>query len=60
MVLKEDLLLRFGAAKVMARPDQDDLALAGTYNLTEKPPVSAIPSWTRLRPPLSISAWNGI
>jgi iron complex outermembrane receptor protein len=36
MVLQEDLLLRFGAASVMARPDQDDLALAGTYNLTEE------------------------
>jgi len=30
-VLKEDLLLRLGAAKVIARPDQDDLALAGRY-----------------------------
>ena len=36
MMMKEDLLLRFGAARVMARPDQDDLALAGTYNLTEE------------------------
>jgi len=36
MMLKEDLLLRLGAARVMARPDQDDLALAGTYNLVEE------------------------
>jgi iron complex outermembrane receptor protein len=35
-VLKEDLLLRLGLAKVMARPDQEDLALAGTYNLTNQ------------------------
>lgn len=36
MMLQEDLLLRLGLARVMARPDQDDLALAGTYNLTEE------------------------
>ncbi len=36
MMLKEDLLLRLGLARVMARPDQKDLALAGTYNLTEE------------------------
>lgn len=36
LALKENLLLRLGLAKVMARPDQDDLALAGTYNLTEE------------------------
>jgi iron complex outermembrane receptor protein len=35
-VLAEDLLLRIGAARVMARADQEDLALAGTYNLTEE------------------------
>jgi iron complex outermembrane receptor protein len=35
-VLQEDLLLRFGLAKVMARPNQEDLALAGTYNMTEE------------------------
>ncbi len=36
MVLQEDLLLRVGLARVMARPDQEDLALAGTYNLAEE------------------------
>lgn len=36
MMLQEDLLLRLGAARVMSRPDQDDLALAGTYNLVEE------------------------
>jgi TonB-dependent receptor len=36
LALKDDLLLRAGAARVMARPDQDDLALAGTYNLAEE------------------------
>ena len=35
-VLSENLLLRIGAARVMARADQEDLALAGTYNLTEE------------------------
>ena len=35
-VLAEDLMLRLGAARVMARPDQEDLALAGTYNLAEE------------------------
>ena len=35
-VVDEDLLLRVGLAKVMARPDQEDLALAGTFNLTEQ------------------------
>jgi len=34
--LNEDLLLRLGIGKVIARPDQEDLALAGTYNLTEE------------------------
>ena len=29
-------MLRIGLARVMARPDQEDLALAGTYNLTEE------------------------
>ena len=28
--------MRVGLAKVMARPDQEDLALAGTYNLAEQ------------------------
>jgi iron complex outermembrane receptor protein len=36
LALKEDLLLRLGLARVMARPDQEDLALAGTYNLAEE------------------------
>jgi iron complex outermembrane receptor protein len=36
LMLKEDLLFRMGLARVMARPDQEDLALAGTYNLTEE------------------------
>lgn len=36
MMLKEDVLLRLGLARVMARPAQEDLALAGTYNLTEE------------------------
>ena len=35
-VLRDDLLLRTGLAKVIARPDQEDLALAGTYNLVEE------------------------
>jgi len=35
-VLKEDLVLRTGIAKVMARADQEDLSLAGTFNLTEQ------------------------
>jgi iron complex outermembrane receptor protein len=36
LVLKENLLLRLGLARVMSRPDQEDLALAGTYNLAEE------------------------
>lgn len=35
-VLNEDLLLRLGLARVMARPDQDDLALAGNFNLEQE------------------------
>ena len=35
-VLQENLLLRFGGAKVIARPDQDDLALAGRYNFIDE------------------------
>jgi iron complex outermembrane receptor protein len=35
-VLQENLLLRFGGAKVVARPDQDDLALAGRYNYIDQ------------------------
>jgi iron complex outermembrane receptor protein len=34
--LKDNLLLRLGIGKVIARPDQKDLALAGTYNLAEE------------------------
>ena len=33
---REDLILRMGLGKVMARPNQEDLALAGTYNLVEE------------------------
>ena len=35
-VLQEDLILRFGVGKVMSRPNQKDLALAGTYNLVNE------------------------
>jgi len=51
-VLRENLLLRLGAAKVIARPDQEDLALAGTYNLTEEtarvgnPNLDPFRAWT--------------
>jgi len=35
-ILKDDLILRTGLAKVISRPDQEDLALAGTYNLANE------------------------
>jgi iron complex outermembrane receptor protein len=36
LIPREDIIVRIGAAKVMARPDQEDLSFGGSFNLEQQ------------------------